>query len=83
MTIQQMKDAIVTVYDTASWKKKVERMYDDQVIAIYHNFRERGILDKTLRRERPVNMYYASIDTNDPFKSSVEECEQLSFLELL
>lgn len=54
MTIQQMKDAIVKVYDTASWKKKVENMYDNQVIAIYHNFLERGILDKVMRKEKPV-----------------------------
>lgn len=53
MTIQQMKDAIVTVYDTASWKKKVASMYDDQVIAIYHDFSSRGKLGKVLRKERP------------------------------
>ena len=53
MTIQQMKDAIVVVYDTASWKKKVANMYDDQVIAIYHNFLDRGILDKVMRKEKP------------------------------
>ena len=53
MTVQQMKDAIVSVYDTTSWKKKVANMYDDQVIAIYHNFLQRGILNKVLRRERP------------------------------
>lgn len=49
-----MKDAIIGVYETASWKKKVNNMYDDQVIAIYHNFSERGILNKVLRRERPT-----------------------------
>lgn len=54
MTIQQMKDAIRKVYDTASWKRKVDNMYDDQVVAIYYNFSERGILDKVLRKERPV-----------------------------
>ena len=53
MTIQQMKDAIVAVYDTTSWKKKVAHMYDDQVIAIYHDFSNRGKLNKVLRRERP------------------------------
>ena len=53
MTIQQMKEAIVHVYGTASWTKKVEGMYDDQVIAIYHNFAKRGILGKVVKRERP------------------------------
>ena len=54
MTIQQMKDAIIPVYDTTSWRKKVENMYDDQVVAIYYNFLNRGILDKVMRRERPA-----------------------------
>lgn len=54
MTIQQMKAAILPVYDTASWRRKVENMYDDQVIAIYHNFASRGILNKTMRKERPA-----------------------------
>lgn len=54
MTVQQMKDAIARVYRTESWQKKVENMYDDQVIAIYHDFYNRGVLDKVLRRERPI-----------------------------
>lgn len=53
MTVQQMKDAIVRVYLTESWRKKVEAMYDNQVIAIYYDFLNRGILDKVLRREKP------------------------------
>lgn len=53
MTVQQMKDAIVNVYRTESWRKKVENMYDNQVIAIYYDFLNRGILDKVLRREKP------------------------------
>ena len=56
MTVQQMKDAIVAVYDTSSWKKKVNKMYDDQVIAIYYNFLNRGILDKVMRRENPATV---------------------------
>ena len=56
MTIQQMKDAIANVYKTSSWRKKVSNMYDDQVIAIYHNFYNRGILNKVLRRERPATI---------------------------
>lgn len=75
MTIQQMKDAILTVYDTASWRKKVANMYDDQVVAIYHNFRERGVLDKTLRKERP-KMFEHQVD------EPKEACQQLSFFDL-
>ena len=53
MTVQQMKDAISRVYNTASWRRKVANMYDDQVIAIYRDFSHRGVLDKVLRNERP------------------------------
>ena len=50
-----MKNAILNVYCTTSWKKKVEKMYDDQVVAIYHDFSNRGILDKVMRNERPMS----------------------------
>lgn len=53
MTVQQMKDAILSVYDTPTWRKRVSEMYDDQVIAIYYNFSERGILNKVLKKQRP------------------------------
>lgn len=55
MTIQQMRDAIANVYKTTSWRKKVSNMYDDQVVAIYHDFYNRGVLNKVLRRERPAS----------------------------
>lgn len=74
MTIQQMKDAILNVYDTKSWKKKVDNMYDDQVVAIYYNFLERGILDKVLRKERPK-----SVNKSEP----VEVYEQLSIFDFI
>ena len=56
MTIQQMKDAIRHVYNTESWRRKVDNMYDDQVVAIYYNFLKRGVLGKVLRNERPASM---------------------------
>ena len=65
MTIQQMKNAILNVYETTSWRKKVENMYDDQIVAIYHNFSERGILDKVLRKERPKSDYERKYKENN------------------
>ena len=79
MTVQQMKDAILKVYDTESWKKKVSNMYDDQVIAIYHNFSERGILNKVMRRERPEK-----VRTTKTFDGYVpQEVEQLTIFDLI
>lgn len=79
MTVQQMRDAILKVYDTESWKKKVANMYDDQVIAIYHNFVERKILDKVMRRERPAAKKSAwAVEDYVP-----QEAEQLTIFDLM
>ena len=73
MTVANMRDEISNVYDTNSWRNKVDDMYDDQVIAIYYKFLAEGKLNKVLKRERPeVN---ASI--------YCEECEQLSLFDLV
>lgn len=42
MTVQQMRRDIAKVYDGASWKRRVENMPDDQVIAIYYKFLHSG-----------------------------------------
>jgi hypothetical protein len=39
-----MREAIRKVYDSESWSIKVDRMYDDQVIAIYLKFEKEGKL---------------------------------------
>ena len=72
MTIQQMKDAIARVYRTESWQKKVDGMYDNQVIAIYYDFLNRGILDKVLRKEKPK-------EKHEP----VEQYQQMSIFDLI
>lgn len=54
MTVYDMKMAIRKVYNTNSWRRKVDNMYDDQIIAIYCKFQEEGKLDKVLRNERPT-----------------------------
>ena len=73
MTVDNMRDAISSVYRTSSWRKKVDYMYDDQVIAIYYKFLKEGKLNKVLKRERPkvkpIVIY--------------EEFEQLSLFDLL
>ena len=52
MTVENMKTEISHVYDTRSWQKKVDEMYDDQVIAIYYKFLKEGKLNKVLRKEK-------------------------------
>jgi hypothetical protein len=54
MTIQEMRNAISDAYDGERWKAKVACMYEDQVIAIYFNFLERGVFNKP--KNQPVTM---------------------------
>lgn len=68
MTVYEMREAISKAYDTRSWKKKVENMYNDQVIAIYKNFEYRGILGKVMKKERPT---------------VCDGCKQLSLFDLI
>lgn len=74
MTVQEMKVAISRVYQTESWKKKVKNMHDSQVIAIYHDFYNRKILNQVLKKEKPK----AAV------KDDTKEIhQQLSFFDIL
>lgn len=42
MTVSNMRKAITNVYPGEKWKKKVERMSDSQVMAIYYSFEKSG-----------------------------------------
>ena len=46
MTVEQMREAISDLYPGWSWKTRVSRMYDEQVIAVYRTCQERGQFDK-------------------------------------
>lgn len=48
MTVNNMREAISSVYGPA-WKYRVDKMADNQVIAIYHKFLKDGKLDKQKR----------------------------------
>lgn len=52
MTVDQMRKAIIKVYPNDTWRRKVNRMYDNQVIAIYHSFKEHGKFDEVKKREK-------------------------------
>lgn len=42
MSVQQMRAAIYDVYPGRKWKIKVQNMPDDQVVAVYYSFLEKG-----------------------------------------
>ena len=50
MSIEQMRSRISKVYDSFRWRNRVTKMPDNQVIAIYHKFKESGKFDKPDRR---------------------------------
>lgn len=42
LSVDQMRDKISNVYESVSWKDKVRKMWDGQVIAIYFCFLQEG-----------------------------------------
>lgn len=42
MSVDQMRAAIADVYSGNKWQRKVSKMHDDQVIAVYNNFLRSG-----------------------------------------
>lgn len=42
MTIEQMKLRLIEVYPGEQWLKRVERMQDGQVVAVFKKFQEQG-----------------------------------------
>lgn len=46
MSVDQMREAITKVYPAERWQKKVAKMSEEQVMAIYFKFAQSGKLDK-------------------------------------
>ena len=53
MKICRMRVAISDVYPGEAWKKRVDNMLDDQVLAIYNSFSERGMFNKKIEKRDP------------------------------
>lgn len=68
MNVSEMRNRIAAVYDGPSWKAKVSRMPEDQVIAIYHSFLKKGKFNAVKRPNDGYNYHqytifeYANID---------------------
>lgn len=41
MSVEQMRACVIKVYDSPSWRNKVAKMGDGQIIAIYNSFKEK------------------------------------------
>lgn len=42
MTVEQMRESISKAYNTDSWKNKVKKMNEANVIAVYYRFLREG-----------------------------------------
>lgn len=75
-SVDDMRDDISKVYKGPEWKKKVKRISDRQVMAIYYSFCEKGKFDKKLHSEKTRE----SVTVTEPgvyFQPDIGE--QLSF----
>lgn len=51
MTVESMRERIIEVYESDRWRRRVQLMPDNQVIAIYRTMRDRGQLNKKKRKK--------------------------------
>ena len=59
MTFEHMRSQVADVYRSDRWRKRVALMGERQVIAIYHNMKERGQFTKKKKRRIPESEEYA------------------------
>ena len=63
MTVEAMRAKIGEVYESDRWRRKVQLMPDNQVIAIYRTMRDRGQLTRKKRKRSKV--YFQQISMFD------------------
>lgn len=54
MTIEYMREKIAEVYPGVGWKVKCRDMPDNQVVAIYRSFIEKGLFNKKKRLKKQI-----------------------------
>lgn len=63
MSVEQMRAKISEVYESDRWRRRVQLMPDNQVIAIYRTMRNRGQLNQKKRKRSKV--YFQQISMFD------------------
>ena len=71
ISVYDMRLLVSQVYKSDTWKNKVQRMPDRQIMAIYYSFCERGEFDK--KTKQPEKVIFNKIKI-EPVKYS---CEQI------
>ena len=74
--IETMRSDISKVYLNTSWKKKVARMPDKQVMAIYYSFLETGKFGHVPRPIKPKTQEPVVVQDN---YFTLDQAQQLAF----
>lgn len=75
-----MRQRVADAYDGLSWKEKVERMPDYQVVAIYYKFLKDGKFDEKKPRRSDVGSQVKSVwAVEEPSLPVEEPSQQLTF----
>ena len=63
MTVEAMRLKIAEVYESDRWRRRVQLMPDNQVIAVYRTMRDRGQFDR--RKSRKSKIIFQQISMFD------------------
>ena len=74
MSVEQMRDAIAGVYSGDDWKRRVSRMPEDQVMAIYFRFQAKDYINnpphKQLKKYISPSLY---IPHEEPVQLTIDD----------
>lgn len=57
MNINVMRSEVESAYTGSEWRRRVRKMKDNQVVAIYHNLLKSGKINLRKKKERKVLQY--------------------------
>ena len=61
MNVDQMRKELIKVYPGDAWRRKVNLMYDDQVIAIFYKFERDGKFLEYLKKKAEAKKHYDGV----------------------
>lgn len=67
MNVETMRREIEKIYPGPSWKKRVREMPENQVVAVYHNFKKSEKFDPP--RKSQVGPIYKQLTFDDILKT--------------
>lgn len=73
MHINQMRKEIAKVYPGPKWKKRVENMPENQVLAVYNSFLKEGRFNKPPVKNPAPQSYYKQLTFDDFIRGPVSK----------